>query len=142
MNASAGGIGDGHPALLDLDVRHAIAMAIDRQTAVRPGRSSASATPGTTMSPSADPTWQPEEVPADIALDFDPDAANALLDEAGYVDTDGDGVREMPDGSRDLTFRYAERRSRRTSRRCASSSPAGSPTSASPPRCRSTTTPS
>ena len=61
------------------------------------------------MSPSADPTWQPEEVPADIALDFDPAAANALLDEAGYVDTDGDGVREMPDGSRDLTFRYAER---------------------------------
>ena len=61
------------------------------------------------MSPSADPSWQPEEVPADIALDFDPAAANALLDEAGYVDTDGDGVREMPDGSRDLTFRYAER---------------------------------
>ena len=62
-----------------------------------------------TISPSADPTWQPEEIPADVALDFDPDAANALLDEAGYVDTDGDGVREMPDGSRDLTFRYAER---------------------------------
>ena len=32
MNAHAAEIGDGHPALQDLDVRHAIAMAIDRQT--------------------------------------------------------------------------------------------------------------
>ena len=108
MNAGAGGIGDGHPALLDPDVRHTIAMAIDRdllfdRVALELGER------GTTVSPSADPSWQPEEVPADIALDFDPAAANALLDEAGYVDTDGDGVREMPDGSRDLTFRYAER---------------------------------
>ena len=32
-----------------------------------------------------------------------------MLDEAGYLDTDGDGVREMPDGSRPLEFRYVER---------------------------------
>ena len=32
-----------------------------------------------------------------------------MLDEAGYLDTDGDGVREMPDGGRDLTFRYGQR---------------------------------
>ena len=108
MNANAADIGDGHPALQDLDVRHAIAMAIDRQTLldrVVLGLGEI----GTTMSPSADPTWQPEEIPSDVALDFDPNAANALLDEAGYVDSDGDGVREMPDGSRDLNFRYAER---------------------------------
>ena len=30
MNGMAGGIGDGHPALLDLDVRHAIHRAIDK----------------------------------------------------------------------------------------------------------------
>lgn len=29
---------------------------------------------------------------------YDPDAANAMLDEAGYLDSDGDGVRETPDG--------------------------------------------
>lgn len=30
---------------------------------------------------------------------YDPDKANALLDELGYVDTNGDGIREQPDGS-------------------------------------------
>ena len=38
-----------------------------------------------------------------------PTCANEMLDEAGYLDTDGDGVREMPDGSRPLEFRYVER---------------------------------
>jgi peptide/nickel transport system substrate-binding protein len=107
LNAGAGGIGDGHPALLDEDVRHAVAMAIDRQTIFERVVNGIGEV-GSTISPSADPSWQPE-VPADMRLDFDPDSARALLDEAGYVDADGDGVRDMPDGSRDLTFRYAER---------------------------------
>jgi peptide/nickel transport system substrate-binding protein len=37
---------------------------------------------------------------------FDLDAANSLLDEGGYEDTDGDGVREMPGGGEPLEFRY------------------------------------
>jgi peptide/nickel transport system substrate-binding protein len=105
MNGMQGGLGDGHPALLDLDVRHAIAMAIDRQTLVDRvllGQGD----PGAALSVSPDTSWRPEITDG---FDFDPDAANALLDEAGYADTDGDGIREMPDGSRDLTFRYVQR---------------------------------
>jgi peptide/nickel transport system substrate-binding protein len=32
--------------------------------------------------------------------DYDPDSANAILDRAGYADSDGDGWREFHDGSR------------------------------------------
>ena len=57
--------------------------------------------PADTMSPSANPAWMPE-IPDDEQFDFDLDKANALLDEAGYEDTDGDGVREMPGGGQPL----------------------------------------
>jgi peptide/nickel transport system substrate-binding protein len=38
--------------------------------------------------------WDTTDLDANIA------AANALLDEAGYADVDGDGLRELPDGSK------------------------------------------
>ncbi len=41
----------------------------------------------------------------DWCLTQDVDGANALLDENGYLDTDGDGVRETPDGL-PLSFEY------------------------------------
>ncbi len=34
------------------------------------------------------------------AIDYDPDRAQALLDEIGMVDTDGDGFRELPNGEK------------------------------------------
>lgn len=107
MNGMAGGLGDGHPALLDINVRHAVAHAINRDElfeSVALGIGSRSDTLGV----SPNPEWSPE-ILEDQQLNYDPATANQLLDEGGYLDTDGDGVREMPDGSRSLTFRYAER---------------------------------
>jgi len=107
MNGMAGEIGDGHPALLDIDVRHAVARAINREELferVALGIGTQRDTLGT--SPNLE--WNPE-IPADQQLGYDPAKANELLDNGGYLDTDGDGVREMPDGSQSLTFRYAER---------------------------------
>jgi peptide/nickel transport system substrate-binding protein len=103
--------GDGlkkpHPALLDPVVREAIAHAIDKQTIVDRVESG-HATPADTIAPSANPAWMPE-IPDDQKFDFDLDKAKAMLDEAGYEDTNGDGVREMPGGGQPLKFRYAVR---------------------------------
>ncbi len=59
--------------------------------------------------------WDPGEA---TLPDGDIAAANAMLDDAGYVDSDGDGIRNMPDGGEDLDFRFIvrigiERRGRR-----------------------------
>lgn len=107
MNGMAGGLGDGHPALLDLEVRHAIHRAIDKQ-ALFDRVILGLGTPGVTLSASPDPAWKPE-IPEAEQYTYDPAAANAALDAAGYLDTDGNGIREMPDGSQELVFRYAER---------------------------------
>ncbi|MGB0111904.1 MAG: ABC transporter substrate-binding protein, partial [Ilumatobacteraceae bacterium] len=107
MNGGAGGIGDGHPALQDLVVRQAIAHAIDRDV-LHERVALGTGSPGTVMVASANPEWTPE-LSDDEAFGFDPDLANSMLDDAGYADTDGDGVREMPDGSDPLNFRYIER---------------------------------
>lgn len=101
------GLKKGHPALSDPLVRQAIAHAIDKQTIVDRVESG-HATVADTISPSANPEWMPE-VPADKKFDFDLDKANALLDEGGYKDTNGDGVREMPGGGQPLKLRYAVR---------------------------------
>ena len=103
--------GDGlkkpHPALEDIEVRKAIMHAVDKQTIVdRVLRGIGE--PAQAMSVSADPKWLPE-IPADEQFDFDLDKANQILDDAGYEDTDGDGVREMPGGGEPLNFRYAVR---------------------------------
>ena len=98
MNGMAGGIGDGHPALQDLNVRHAIAHAIDRDVMFDRVVNLGLGERGTTMSPSADPSWIPDL--ADEQFTTTPTGPTQMLDEAGYLDTNGDGVREMPDGGR------------------------------------------
>jgi peptide/nickel transport system substrate-binding protein len=96
--------GQPHPALLDVEVRRAIAHGIDK-AAVIEDLWFGLAEPLETVSPSADPKWLPE-VPEENRLDYDPDEANRILDEAGYRDTDGDGIREMPDGSNPIVLRH------------------------------------
>jgi peptide/nickel transport system substrate-binding protein len=100
-------IGDGHPALKDKRVRQAIARAVDKKLLVeRVLRGYGSE--ATSFIPSLYPKLQ--YVPGEgEALTFDLAAANQQLEQAGYRDTDGDGVREMPDGGRPLQFRLLAR---------------------------------
>ncbi|MFN8232360.1 MAG: ABC transporter substrate-binding protein [Actinomycetota bacterium] len=90
------------PAVLDPAFRRAVAWAIDKQTLVdRVTRGYA--TPGVTpVVPLYGWNWEP---PRDEAVGFDPAEANRLLDEAGYRDTDGDGIRENPGGGDDIDLR-------------------------------------
>jgi peptide/nickel transport system substrate-binding protein len=101
------GLKKGHPALEDPAVRKAIAHAIDRDTLVARVLDGIGK-PLKTISPSANPEWVPD-LSEDTDLDFDLDEANRILDEAGYKDTDGDGVREMPNGGEPLNFTYYAR---------------------------------
>ena len=95
---------DGHPALEDPQVRVAISRAIDRQTLVDRVLKGHGVVGSTIVPPAiAFYHYQPTE---EELQTFDLDAANALLDEGGYEDTDGDGVREMPGGGEPLEFRY------------------------------------
>ena len=97
----AGGLCSGHPALRDRNVRLAMAHAIDKQTLIDEVMLGL-ADPGLTLIPKGLGSFFNSSI---RDYDYDVGRANRILDEAGYTDTDGDGVREMPDGSRDLTFR-------------------------------------
>jgi peptide/nickel transport system substrate-binding protein len=106
INGGAG-LAKPHPALLDVRVRQAIGHAIDKQTLVDRVLAGLGE-PSETLSVSPDLKWTPE-LPADQVFDFDLDKARSILEDAGYRDTDGDGIREMPGGGRPLNFKYMVR---------------------------------
>jgi len=91
----------GHPALLDKNFRLALAHATDKKKIVDI-LYLGNAAPGTTLIPDGLGIWYNDKI-TDYA--FDVELANKMLDDAGYLDADGDGVRDMPDGSRNLTLR-------------------------------------
>ena len=79
-----------HPFLSDIAVRQALSMAIDRVTLTDIGY-------GPAGNPVCNIVTNPPAVVStanDSCLTQDIAGANALLDDAGIVDTDGDGVRE------------------------------------------------
>jgi peptide/nickel transport system substrate-binding protein len=110
LNAGQGGQGQegggANPALLDQKFREAIMHAIDKDTIVERAYQGIGVA-ATTISPSPNAAWIPELTPEET-FDFDLDKANAILDEAGYEDTDGNGIRNGKDG-KDIVLRYALR---------------------------------
>jgi peptide/nickel transport system substrate-binding protein len=92
----------GNPLLLDETIRQALNYAIDRNQLVELALAG-HGQPGSVLIPPAMGDWQ-LQIPPDQQMNADPDQANQMLDAAGYTDTNGDGVREAPDGS-PLEFR-------------------------------------
>ncbi|HSJ58757.1 MAG TPA: peptide ABC transporter substrate-binding protein [Anaerolineae bacterium] len=83
-------------AVTDVRVRQAIAMALDRQ-AITEDLLLGLTEPVETL-------WDPLEGGRYLHPDiepwpYDPDRARELLEEAGYTDSDGDGIREDADGN-------------------------------------------
>ena len=95
------GVCTGHPALLDRNFRLALAHATDKQKIIDIIYLG-NASPGLTLIPDGLGVWYNDSL-ADY--EFDLAKAAQILDDNGYVDADGDGVRDMPDGSRSLTLR-------------------------------------
>ncbi|HEY5730886.1 MAG TPA: peptide ABC transporter substrate-binding protein [Anaerolineales bacterium] len=89
-----------HPAMLDVNVRKALALATDRFTIVNdlldPEINPANVTFWDGTSPYGNPDLEP--------YPYDPEGAKTLLDAAGWVDSNGDGTRDK-DGV-ELVLRY------------------------------------
>jgi len=91
------------PQLADARVRRALTQGVNRAQIVEALRRGY----GTVANASVPPFhWGYEPELAD-SLPYDPARAAALLDEAGWVDRDGDGIRENAEGVRlQLTVKY------------------------------------
>jgi peptide/nickel transport system substrate-binding protein len=95
-----------NPLLKDKNIRKAMSYAIDRQyliDAVTFGYGEV----GTTLVPPMFKFWHYEPTPEEM-YNFDLKKAKQILEDAGYKDVDGDGVREAADGS-PLDFRLTLR---------------------------------
>ena len=99
-----GGVCSGHPALKDVEVRQALAMATNKQEFIDvTWLGEAGARPGA----------RPERAGRVLrrrprGLRLRPEAAAQMLEDAGYVDENGDGIRECKASDQDcddLTFR-------------------------------------
>ncbi|HSK94233.1 MAG TPA: ABC transporter substrate-binding protein [Candidatus Angelobacter sp.] len=96
----------GHPALLDVEVRQALAMAMDKQQIIDVA-TLGTGSPGLSLVPPGLGDFYASEVDD---WPYDPTQAAATLTGAGYTDRDGDGIRDCPDSldcpTGDLTFRF------------------------------------
>jgi peptide/nickel transport system substrate-binding protein len=86
----------GNPVLRDVKFRQALNWAVDKQKCVDIGWNGLATVGTTAIPPDQYPAdWDAHYEPtADEMYGFDLEKAKQLLDEAGYTDNDGDGLRE------------------------------------------------
>ena len=97
--------GTEHPFLTDPAVYQALSMAIDRQAINDVAYGDFAGRPTCNVWP-ADTATAAASTNNDDCLTPDIDGANQLLEEAGYVDSDDDGIREDPDTGEPLFVLY------------------------------------
>jgi peptide/nickel transport system substrate-binding protein len=94
---------NGDPLLRDVALRQAIGWAIDKDR-INATSMAGLAVPGTSLISPVQGLWH-WQVPAGQEVAYDPQKAKQILDDAGYTDRDGDGVREDAKGKK-LDFRF------------------------------------
>ncbi|NRD78427.1 oligopeptide ABC transporter substrate-binding protein [Bacillus sp. BRMEA1] len=85
-----------NPKFQDKRLRQAMAYAVDNKS-VGDKIYNGLRFPATGLIPPSFPTWYNED---EKGISFDPEKAKKLLDEAGYKDVNGDGLREDPKGKK------------------------------------------
>lgn len=88
----------GHPALQDVNVRHAIRYALDRSAITE------ELLVGATSPTDSIYASSPFELESLGVTERNLDEANRLLDEAGWVDSDGDGIRDKDGVALELRY--------------------------------------
>jgi peptide/nickel transport system substrate-binding protein len=88
---------DADPTIHDVEFRQAVSMAIDRQDIVTKVYQDTATIGYSVLMPGSNGSWV-ADIPEDLQFNYDPAAANAKLDAAGYTDTDGDGIRNGING--------------------------------------------
>lgn len=96
--------GNKNPAIDDQKVREAVDYAIDKDQLVERALLGHGITCPTNWG--CGPNYESEMNPDLKVTPFDLAKASQILDDAGYLDTDNDGIRETPDGE-PLVFRLA-----------------------------------
>ncbi len=85
------------PTIHDTAFRQAVATSIDRQEILTKVYQDTSFLGYSILMPGTNGSWV-TDIPEELQFNYDPAAANAMLDEAGYTDTDGDGIRNGAEG--------------------------------------------
>jgi peptide/nickel transport system substrate-binding protein len=86
----------GNSLLQDVRIRQAVAWAVDKANIAQTSMSGMATVGTSVLSPAmGDWHWQP---PSDRLVSYDPAKAKSILDAAGYLDRNGDGVREDAKG--------------------------------------------
>jgi peptide/nickel transport system substrate-binding protein len=88
-------------SIWDAEIRRAMAYAIDQQQIINVAYLGY-ADAATTVVPKSLGDWHNSDIQP---IPFDTDEGNAILDAAGYLDSDGDGIREYSDGT-PLEYRF------------------------------------
>ncbi|MEL7526403.1 MAG: ABC transporter substrate-binding protein, partial [Pseudomonadota bacterium] len=87
-------------------LRTAVSLGLDRETIVAASLNGVGGEVANSLFPATMASW----ANGDLALDYDPEKAKALLDEAGIKDTNGDGNRELDGEEISLKIRSYEGR--------------------------------